>query len=60
MEYKNVKIKIEECQLFVNGTYTVSRSDGLVYRASSVVGTTYAVTPLLALGSMKQMIDNSL
>lgn len=57
--HHGVGITINEQRGFDEGDYTVSSSTGLVFKAASVYGKSYARTPELALEGAKRQIDNA-
>lgn len=58
--YKNVEIKLNEEKAFNEGDYTVTKDDGLVFKAESRYGKSYAGDPEIALNGAKSQIDKAL
>lgn len=59
-EHKGVKIQLDEATGFVApGSYSVSNKNGMVYRAVSTYGESYANNPQHALEGAKKQIDDN-
>jgi hypothetical protein len=63
MEYRGIEIQLSEAKTYMvdveDQDYTVERSDGLVYQASSKYGSSYATNPQDALTGAQKQIDEA-
>jgi adenosylmethionine-8-amino-7-oxononanoate aminotransferase len=60
MRYKNIEVTMAEAPSYINTTYNVTTSKGLIFKAESMAGVVYAVSGAKALESMYKMIDEYL
>jgi hypothetical protein len=56
MRYRGLEIELNEAPEYREQDYNVT-ANGIIYRASSVAGESYALTPDLALDGAKRQID---
>jgi len=57
--YKGVAITMNESKNFNEGEFTVTKTDGLVFKAESEYGKSYASDPETALTGAKSQIDKA-
>ena len=57
--HNGVAILLSEMMEFNEGEYTVSRSDGIVFKASSVYGNSFASSPQAAVEGARKQIDQA-
>jgi hypothetical protein len=57
--YRGVGIWLKEGQTLDEGDYKVVRKDGLVFKAESVYGKSYGLTPDEAVEGAKKQIDQA-
>lgn len=60
IEYRGVQINLKEFNQFNEDGYVVSNDKGMVFRAASNYGVSYASTPGEAVDGAKSMIDNKI
>lgn len=58
--HKNVTISLREAPSLTREGFTVKRTDGLVYEASSKYGVSYATDTFTAVELAKRQIDSAL